>query len=284
MRDDTFTARMPNGERVTLRVKRDYEKIADLDPLDQLQATMKMFPPPDDDFERRLRRLRKFEEIFRVGKTVDRDDDGDGDDVVKANRDRDVGHHGLAAAVVEHTLDRLDHLRRKHGFEKADNTKESHNMTGIESLRKSCEAHGISAITEIAKSIVSEQKSFALSEHELVELATTAAQSAYPALTRERAFAKLYESERVLREAVQVAKAMPFVADLTPMLVTGSDTRDLGDESEAIAHLKELGARKWPTASAADQFERALTAPENHKLARRAVPIPKPVTSFPFPR
>jgi hypothetical protein len=68
------------------------------------------------------------------------------------------------------------------------------------------------------------------------------------------------------------------------MVVGGEDTRDLSDESEAIAQLKQLGARKWPTASEAEQFERALTAPENHKLARRAVPLPKPVTSFPFPR
>jgi hypothetical protein len=28
--------------------------------------------------------------------------------------------------------------------------------------------------------------------------------------------------------------------------------------AEAVAQLRELGARKWPTASAADQFERAL--------------------------
>jgi hypothetical protein len=87
-----------------------------------------------------------------------------------------------------------------------------------------------------------------------------------------------------VQSAIAIAKAMPFVADLTPMVVTGSDTRDLSDESEAIAHLKELGRRKWPTASAADQFERALTAPENHALARRAVPIPRATTSFPFPR
>jgi hypothetical protein len=38
------------------------------------------------------------------------------EDVAKASRDRHVGHHGLAAAVVEHTLDRLGDLRRRHGF------------------------------------------------------------------------------------------------------------------------------------------------------------------------
>jgi hypothetical protein len=36
--DDTFTARMPDGRRVTLRVKRDIEKLNDLDPLELLVA------------------------------------------------------------------------------------------------------------------------------------------------------------------------------------------------------------------------------------------------------
>jgi hypothetical protein len=67
-------------------------------------------------------------------------------------------------------------------------------------------------------------------------------------------------------------------------LVVGGSDVNVDDPSEAIAHLKELGRRKWPTASEAQQFERALTAPENHALARRAVPIPKPTTQYPFPR
>ena len=51
---------------------------------------------------------------------------------------------------------------------------------------------------------------------------------------------------------------MPFVADLTPLVVGGEDTRDLSDESEAIAQLKQLGARKWPTASEAQQLLQRL--------------------------
>jgi hypothetical protein len=43
--DDTFTARMPDGRRVRLRVKRDIEKLNDLDPSERLAAMLKMFPP-----------------------------------------------------------------------------------------------------------------------------------------------------------------------------------------------------------------------------------------------
>jgi hypothetical protein len=77
---------------------------------------------------------------------------------------------------------------------------------------------------------------------------------------------------------------MPFLANVTPVMVGGEDTRDLSDTSKAIEQLKELGARRWPTASAAQQFEQALLAPENAVLARRAVPRPQATTSYPFPR
>ena len=62
----------------------------------------------------------------------------------------------------------------------------------------------------------------------------------------------------MLQKAVAVAKAMPFVADLTPTVVTGTDTRDLSDQSEAIAQLKELGRRKWPTAARAKSTSQAV--------------------------
>jgi hypothetical protein len=71
---------------------------------------------------------------------------------------------------------------------------------------------------------------------------------------------------------------------VTPMVVTGEDTRGLSDESEAIAQLKQLGARKWPSESEAKQFANAFTDPANAKLAARAHRRPSPRTSFPFPR
>ena len=77
---------------------------------------------------------------------------------------------------------------------------------------------------------------------------------------------------------------MLFVADLAPLVVGGEDTRDLSDESEAIAQLKQLGARKWPTASEAQQFANAFTDPVNAQLAQKAHRRPSATTSYPFPR
>jgi hypothetical protein len=88
-----------------------------------------------------------------------------------------------------------------------------------------------------------------------------------------------------VRQACQIAKAATFDAfSVAPMVVGGEDTRDLSDESEAIAQLKQLGARKWPTASEAEQFERAFTDPVNKELAARAHKRPKATTYYEFPR
>jgi hypothetical protein len=77
---------------------------------------------------------------------------------------------------------------------------------------------------------------------------------------------------------------MPFVANVEPVMVGGEDTRDLSDTSKAIEQLKELGARKWPTATEAQQFANAFTDPANAKLASKAHVRPSATTSYEFPR
>jgi hypothetical protein len=62
------------------------------------------------------------------------------------------------------------------------------------------------------------------------------------------------------------------------------DASDLSDQSKAVEQLKQLGAQRYPSASPSTQFERALVDPANHKLARRAVPVPRATTSYEFPR
>jgi hypothetical protein len=217
-----------------------------------------------------------------VSKQLDNDDRGKADDVAKARTRHDVGARGLAAATSELALDLIRHHRRRLGLVAKGGGqpgKES-TMDKTETLRAIAKAGGIIAV---AKAIVDENRSYGIIEHEFVELATEHAKAAHPELSEAAAFSKLYEIPEVWR-ACNVLKSMPFVADVTPVMVGGEDTRDLSDTSKAIEQLKELGARRWPTASAADQFERALTDPANHTLARRAVPIPQPTTSYPFPR
>jgi hypothetical protein len=309
---DTFIARMPNGRLIRLRAKQDIDKLADLDPCERMAATLKMFPSPK-------RCGRSFNEIMaeEMAKAAACDDEVDEaleDDRDERERDaeRDDGDTDTekgGGSAGDHPIVHLarllvasgkfsDHgqalhhlLNTPHGAALLHRTrthkaeKESQPMTSLQDIVKS---FGVDGVVEIAKNIVEEQKSSRITEHELVELATTAAQSAYPTLSPSQAFAKLYASERVLREAVQVAKAMPFVADLSPLVVGGEANRggdvNPNDPAEAIAQLKELGARKWPTASEAQQFANAFTHPGHEKLAARAHRRPTPTTHYPMPR
>src|ERR1700738_4217905 len=229
---------------------------------------------------------RSFAGIMAKGDAKSRDlADGDNDDN-DAGTEKRADHHASTVAdlLVEsgrfpHRTAALDHLLNSpHGnallarlYKAADQTEKESNMEKIETVRDVVKRHGIVAV---AKSIIDENRSYGITEHEFVALATEHAKAQHPDLTDAAAFAKLYENPTVWR-ACNVLKSMPFVADVTPVMVGGEDTRDLSDTSKAIEQLKELGARRWPTASAAGQVERALTAPENHKLARLAVPIPQ---------
>jgi hypothetical protein len=199
---------------------------------------------------------------------------GVGSDIV-AKADRS-GPQNLSAALLNHLHDALGRKRQRHGFEK---TEKALSMDKTETLRGIAKAGGI--IT-VAKAIVDENRNFGIGEAEFVSLVTEHAKAQHPNLTDAQAFAKMYEIPEIWR-ACNVLKSMPFQVSLEPLQVGGEDTRDLSDESKAVEQLKQLGRDRWPTASAADQFERALTAPENHALARRAVPIPRATTSFPFP-
>jgi hypothetical protein len=116
-----------------------------------------------------------------------------------------------------------------------------------------------------------EGESHGIEESELVDLISN--HDRRDGETAAKCFARQYEANTddglVLRKAIQIAKAATFEAfSVAPLVVGGADTRDLSDESEAIARLKQLGARKWPNSSALEQLERALTAPENKEIAK----------------
>jgi hypothetical protein len=236
--------------------------------------------------------IAKFDRSFYGHMAKFADDERERDD---AGTEKRVDHHASTVAdlLVEsgrfpHRTAALDHLLNSpHGnallarLHKAEaHTGKESTMNRTEELRAIVKAGGVIAV---AKAITDENRTYGISEHEFVALVTEHAKAAHPELTDAAAFAKLYENPTVWR-ACNVLKSMPFVADVTPVMVSGEDTRDLSDTSKAIEQLKQLGAQRWPTASAAAQFERALTAPENHVLARRAVPLPQATTSFPFPR
>jgi hypothetical protein len=199
-------------------------------------------------------------------------------------------HRGAALQHLLHKpsgqalLSRMHKACPREGVGAADQTeKETSSMTShSEFVQGVVKQYGIVAL---AKSMVQEQKSYGLDEHQFTQLATGHAQRLYPNDRPDVAFSKLYQGEEAVRRACAVAKSMPFVADLTPLQVGGeAAAQDVNDSAEAIAQLKQLGRNRWPSESAASQFERALTAPEYHALARRAVPRPAATTSYPFPR
>jgi hypothetical protein len=199
-------------------------------------------------------------------------------DITKAHQHR--GPHELAASLVQHLHDRLDRHRERHGYTKA--AKETPPMTShTEFVQSVVKQYGILAL---AKSMVQDQKSYGLDEPTFTRLATQHAQRIYPNDRPDVAFSKLYQGEESVRRACQIARAMPFQVSLEPLQVGGEDAQVVNDPSEAIAQLKQLGTDRWPTELAASQFERALTDPANHKLARLAVPIPRATTSYEWPR
>jgi hypothetical protein len=286
--DDTFIARLPNGERVRLRVKRDIEKLNDLDPGERLAAMLKMFPNPSES----ARSYNKFLEIF-MGKAdrdeLDHEDDGGGgasdhvlsrlaDSLVESGRFTDRGH------ALRHLTSHPDGV----ALVRTHKAKDDPPMTDtVYSIMKDGGIAGVCA-TIIAKGTTT------ITEHEIVDSVSKIAAERYPGLTQAQAFDKVYsdrgEEGLALRKAVSIAKAMPFVADLTPLVVGGVDATheaiNSTESSEAYAQLKELGRRKWPTASEAQQFANAFTDPANRELAQKAhrTPTPPANGAYPFPR
>jgi hypothetical protein len=209
-----------------------------------------------------------------------------GGEIAKARTRHDVSPHGLAAAATEHVLDMLDLHRRRLGIAKGDDQLKEKSMHTNETLSDILKDFGP---IKICKHIVDAGKT-GYDEHTLVSALTKHVASQHPELRPDVAFSKLYESEEVVRRACAIAKAMPFVADLTPAVVGGVDAMHAAvsdtESSEAYAQLQELGRRKWPTASEAVQFANAITDPKNGELARKAHRRPTAPANgaYPFPR
>jgi hypothetical protein len=251
--------------------------------------------------ERHARRLRKLQES-------ERDRPRSFNEIMKAMADHDdasddpirppaATHHASTVAdlLVEsgrfpHRTAALDHLlnssrgsallARLH--KAADQTGKETSMDKTEMFRDIAKAGGIVAV---AKAIIDENRNYGISEHEFVALATEHAKAQYLELTEAQAFAKLYQIPEVWR-ACNVLRSMPFQVDVEPLVVGGADTRDLSDESEAIAQLKQLGRDRWPTATEAQQFANAFTDPVNRELAAKAHRRPQAPAGgmYPFPR
>jgi hypothetical protein len=187
-------------------------------------------------------------------------------------------HHLLNTSRGQALLQRMSKAEAHTG-------KDHSTMDRTAELRDIAKAGG--GIIAIAKAITDENRNYGISEQEFVELASESAQAEFPTLSKAQAFAKLYENPTIWR-ACNLLKSMPFVADFTPLVVGGEANRggdvNPDDPAKAIEQLKELGARKWPSASEAAQFANAFTDPANAVLANRAHKRPAATTSFEWPR
>jgi hypothetical protein len=166
-------------------------------------------------------------------------------------------------------------------IQRVTKTEKEPNMDPLKNLHDFVQA---GRLADIAKVLVADGDAHSISENEFTELVMEHAKREYPSLSPAQAFAKVFEEDELLRKAHAVTKSMPFQVDLTPLFVGGDAAHDVGDPSEAIAQLQELGRQKWPTASEAQQFANAFGDPANAKLAAQAHQRPRPTTQYPFPR
>jgi hypothetical protein len=146
-------------------------------------------------------------------------------------------------------------------------------------------------IVEVAKIAISAPDALLIDETEYTALVTRAAKAAHPGLSASQAFSKMFadpgQDSVLLRRAWAAIKSMPIQVDPYDVRqVGGEDARAVNDPEKAIANLKELGRRRWPTASEAQQFARAFTDPANAELAKAAHqrPVAPENGFYPFPR
>jgi hypothetical protein len=140
------------------------------------------------------------------------------------------GSHADKASALNFLLHdkRGTALAQRHKREDASMSSEQH-------FEKALRDHGVVAVCKTAV----DQGFVPCSEHALTEALTKYAVEQFK-LPRERAFAKLYNDELVVRQAIQVAKAFPNQVTVTPVFVGGQEARDVNDPKSALAQINAL--------------------------------------------
>jgi hypothetical protein len=305
----TFTALdTRDGRRVTLRMKRDIEKLdasesarlRDLckhivdDPQNVdddtkvafKAATMKYARTLHDDPAQALEVLYHDQDGMGslVRKAVEIVEEADRtDDVTKAHEHR--GHHALTGALVRHLHEALERRRERRGYQKSE--KELPMTSHSEFVQSVVKQYGIVAL---AKSMVKDQKSYGLDELSFTQLATEHAQRVYPNDRPDVAFSKLFEGEESVRRARNISKIASAAFDVT--IVTPGDatyqTVNDTEQSEAYQQLEALASKLHAAATGKltkeQAFARAFEA--NPALAAKAHrrPTPPPGGAYPVPR
>jgi len=218
----------------------------------------------------------------RLRKQRDDNEEDNMTGVDKSHRDRG-GPHSLVASLLDHLHDRLGRRREQHGYvSKADNTaKEAVMDTQTELIGIMKDGGGpVSLCTAIV-----ERGRAPCGEAALVSaLSKFAADASGEA--GDKAFARLYESDAMVRKACQVAKAAEAAFDVT--IVEPGDatyrTVNATEQSEAYQTLQSLADKLHAAAtgmSKAQAFAAVFTDPKNAKLAATAHRRPTGHPSYP---
>ena len=131
------------------------------------------------------------------------------------------------------------------------------------------------SIITVAKAMTDENRSFGITEHEFVELATEDAQKRFPDKSPAAAFAKLFTDggadSLTLRKAHAVVKASHAEQMFGPTFPAHAKAVDTGSNSaygELMSKAEEY-RNVHPELSISQAFEKVFTAPANRELAKR---------------
>ena len=126
-------------------------------------------------------------------------------------------------------------------------------------------------VVSLAKRIVADGGSD-VSEAELTELITAHAKALYPGLSEAQAFLKVFEAEKSLRRAIEVAKGYPFTRDGTVGGEdAGEDSEDDDDSDDVELKLKRLAEKRFEHAAGTKSYAKCFAEVygENAQLAKR---------------
>ena len=215
-------------------------------------------------------------DLYGVAKSDDRGDDAD-------PPPPDVKSSGVPAKHQPITFDTVDGqtitarderalarwLAIQDRLRKSNSLEDTDTMNASEHLRDLAKRVGPIAI---AKVMVSEDRSYGITESELTDMIVAYAKTQNPELSDAMAFAKVFtdssEAAVLLRRAVQVTKNSAY--------------EDAVDDSEAAcAELAKIGAERWGSLTKAQQFARA--AETNPALLAKAHRRPSIFSAFPHP-
>jgi tRNA(Ile)-lysidine synthase TilS/MesJ len=171
----------------------------------------------------------------------------------------DGGAGDLVGALLRHLNDRLEHKREAHGFEK----KEQQPMDRIETLRAIAKGGGILAI---AKTLVSENRSYGISEEEFVQFATEDAIRKFPdAKTPAAAFSRSFTATNA--DGLTLRRAHRIVRDEQFGTTAKADRSD--SAYNELMRKAEAYREAHPELSISQSFEKIYCDRANVELAKR---------------